>query len=146
MFQSAYHWINEPKKSLSYQQTGRILYVAPNVLLLLCQRMIHPIHLYCSICFFNILSVKNRARFKHIILSAARISSLPTANVTELNNRAITCRRGITHPQNIHFTNLPLGTMVQCTRGKKSCLGKILISADIDTLNKRPVWTGQCGL
>ena len=54
-------------------------------------RIIQPILLYCSSCFFNMLSVKNWAKLTHITNIAAKIIGHPTTNLTELNNTAPTC-------------------------------------------------------
>ena len=54
-------------------------------------RIIQPILLYCSSCFFNMLSVKNWAKLTHITNTAAKIIGHPTTNLTELNNTAPTC-------------------------------------------------------
>ncbi len=43
------------------------LYVATHLLLLLYQSVIQSILLYCSTCFYNMLSVRNKAKLKHII-------------------------------------------------------------------------------
>ena len=65
------------------------LYVAPHLLLLLYQSIIQPILLYCSTCFFTMLSVTNRAKLTCITNTAAKIIGLPTPNLTELNKKSI---------------------------------------------------------
>ncbi|KAJ0008551.1 hypothetical protein NQD34_015966 [Periophthalmus magnuspinnatus] len=65
------------------------LYVSPHLLLLLYKSIIQPILLYCSTCFYNMLTVKNRTKLIKVTHIPAKIIGLPTPNLTDLNNRAI---------------------------------------------------------
>ena len=76
-----------PKKDR--QSVIRKLYVVSHHLLLLYQSISQPILLNCSICFWNMLSVKNRTKLTRITNMVAKIIGLPTPNLSELNNKAI---------------------------------------------------------
>ncbi len=122
------------------------LYVAPHLLLLLYQSIIQPILLYCSTCFFNILSVTNQAKLTRITNTAAKIIGLPTPNLTELNNRSITrlantIAQDITHPLHQYIIPLPSGRRYRTIKFRRACLGKSLIPTAIAALNSRPRWS-----
>ena len=119
------------------------LHVAPHLLLLLYQSIIQPILLYCSTCFYTMLSVTNRAKLTRITNTAAKIIGLPTPNLTELNNRSITrlantIVQDITHPLNQYIIPLPSGRRYRTTRFRRARFGKSLIPAAIAALNSRP--------
>ncbi len=119
------------------------LYVAPHLLLLLYQSIIQSILMYCSTCFFNMLSVKNKAKLTRITTTAHKIIGLPTPNLTDLNNRAttllaISIEQDITHPLNTHLIPLPSGRRHRALRCKRARFGKSLIPVAITTLNERP--------
>lgn len=88
-------------------------YVAPpRLLLLLYKSMIQSILLYCSACFYDRLSVRNKAELTCITARAAKIIRLPTPNLTDLKNQAITfiatsIGQDVTHPLNIHLIAPP---------------------------------------
>lgn len=68
---------------------------------------------------------------------------LPTPNLTELNNMAITCiatyvEQDNIHPCNDYLTPLPSGYRTMRSRGARISL----IPAVIAALNNRPHWTG----
>ncbi|KAI9513962.1 hypothetical protein NQZ68_038022 [Dissostichus eleginoides] len=44
--------------------------------------IIQPILMYCSACFFNMLTVTNQTKLTRIANTAARIIGLPTPNLT----------------------------------------------------------------
>lgn len=73
--------------------------------------MIQPIILYCSTCFFNFLSVKNRAKLLGITTGAGRMIGLLTSNVNTVAVKciAISVEQDIAHPLNTHLTPLPSG-------------------------------------
>lgn len=86
----------------------------PHLLLFLYQSIIQPIFLFCSTCFFNMLSDTNRAKITRVTITAAEVIGLPTPNLSELNNMAIACiafkiEQDPSHPLYHHLTPLPLG-------------------------------------
>ncbi len=88
------------------------LSAAPHPLLLLHQSTAQPIPLYCSTCFFSMLSATNWVKVTNITSTAAKIIGLPTPNLSELNCTAITriastTAQDITHPHNRHLAVLP---------------------------------------
>ncbi len=94
--------ISDIHQRLSVIHKLKGLYVAPHLLLLLYQSMIQSIILYCSICFFGMLSVKNKAK----LIRITKIIGLPASNLTELNNRAIinmatSIEQDITHTESV---------------------------------------------
>jgi len=119
------------------------LYVAPHLLLLLYQSIIQPILLYCSICFFHMLTVTNRVKLTRITHTAAKTIGLPTPNLTELNNKAIariatSIEQDITNPLNLHLIPLPSGRRYRTMRCRRARLGRSLVPAAIACLNNRP--------
>lgn len=119
------------------------LYVAPHFLLLLYQSIIQPILLYCSTCFFTMLSVTNRAKLTRITNTAAKIIGLPTPNLTELNEKSInrlanSIVQDTTHPLHKYITPLPSGRRYRTLKFRRARLGKSLIPAAIAALNSRP--------
>ena len=119
------------------------LYVAPHLLLLLYQSIIQPTLLYCSTCFFNMLSVTNRAKLTRITNTAAKIIGLPTPYLTELNSKSVThltntIAQDITHPLNQYIIPLPSGRRYRTIKFRRTRLGKSLIPAAIAALNSRP--------
>ena len=100
------------------------LHVAPHLLLLLYISIVQPILLYCSTCFFNMLTVKKRNKLTQITNTATKIIGLPTPNLQELNTKAITriahaISLEITHPLNHYFLLLPSGRRfrsIRCTQ------------------------------
>ena len=122
------------------------LYVAPHLLLLLYQSIIQPILLYCSTCFFTMLSVTNRAKLTRITNTAAKIIGLPTPNLTELNEKSInrlanSIVQDTTHPLHKYITPLPSGRRYRTLKFRRARLGKSLIPAAIAALNSRPRWS-----
>ena len=119
------------------------LYVAPHLLLLLYQSIVQPILLYCSICFFNMLTVKNRVKLTRVTNIAAKLIGLPTPTLSELNVKAIsriasTIAQDNTHPLNCHFTIMPSGRRYRSLLCRRARYGKSLVPAAIAALNKRP--------
>ena len=119
------------------------LHVAPHLLLSLYQSIVQAILLYCSTCFFTMLSVTNRAKLTRITNTAAKLIGLPTPNLTVLNNRSITriansIAHDTTHPLKKYFNLLPSGRRYRTLRFKRARFGKSLVPAAIDALNSRP--------
>ena len=119
------------------------LYVAPHLLLLLYQSIIQPILLYCSTCFFTMLSVTNLAKLTRITKTAAKIIGLPTPNLTELNNRSITriansIAQDTSHPLNKYINLLPSGRRYRTLKFNRARFRKSLVPAAIEVLNSRP--------
>ena len=107
------------------------------------QLYVAPILLYCSTCFFNMLSVTNWAKLTRITNTAAKIIGLLTPNLTELNNKSITriantIAQDITHPLNQYISPPPSGRRYRSTKYRRARLGKSLIPAAIAALNSRP--------
>ncbi len=118
------------------------LNVAPRLLLLLYQSIILPILLYCSSCFYNMLSVKNRSKLTKVSNIAAKVIGLSTPNLTELNNRAITriaisIEQDSTHPLNEYLDPLPSGRRYRAMRCRRARFGRSLIPSAITYLNNR---------
>ena len=92
------------------------LSVAPHLLSLLYSSIIQPILLYCSPCFYNMLSTSNRnklTKIKHTTVETTKIIHHPTHNLTDLNLKAVTSLaysiiRDHTYPLHSHFTLLPV--------------------------------------
>ncbi len=121
------------------------LNVAPWLLLLLYQSIILPILLYCSSCFYNMLSVKNRSKLTKVSNIAAKVIGLSTPNLTELNNRAITriaisIEQDSTHPLNEYLDPLPSGRRYRAMRCRRARFGRSLIPSAITYLNNRHRW------
>ncbi len=101
------------------------LYVAPHLPLSLYQSVIQPISLCCSTCLYNMFSVKNWTKLTHITCTATRIIGLPTPNLTELNNRAITrialsIEQDSKHPLDEHLALLPSGRRYKTLRCRRA--------------------------
>ena len=119
------------------------LYVAPHLLLLLYQSIVQPILLYCSTCFFTMLSVTNQVKLTRITNTAAKIIGLPTPNLTDLNNKSISriaysIAQDPTHPLNKYFTLLPSGRRYRTLKFNRARFKKSLVPAAIEVLNNRP--------
>lgn len=119
------------------------LHVAPHLLLLLYKSIIQPILLYCSTCFFNIITVKNRSKLTSISRKASKIIGLPTPILTDMNSKAIvhiasTIEQDINHPLNHHLIPLPSGLRYRTLCCRRARLARSLIPSTIETLNTRP--------
>ena len=120
------------------------LYVAPHLLLLLYKCIVQPILLYCSTCFFNMLTVKNRVILTRVTNIAAKLIGLPTVwALSELNLKAIsriasTIAQDNTHPLNCHLTIMPSGRRYRSLLCRRARYGKSLVPAAIAALNKMP--------
>ena len=117
------------------------LHVAPHLLLLLYTSIVQPILLYCSTCFFNMLTVKNRNRLTQITNTANKIIGLRTPKLQELNDKAIArvahaISLDITHPLNRYFSPLPSGRRFRTTRCNKARFSRSLIPSAIQIINK----------
>ncbi len=120
------------------------MYVCNNciVLLLLYQSIIRKILFYCSSWFYNMLSVKNQTKLSKVSNIAAKVKGLSTPNLTELNNRAITCiaisiEHDSTHPLNEYIAPLPSGRRYRAMRCRSAHFGRSLIPSAITYLNNR---------
>ncbi len=132
--------ISHQRLSVIHKLKG--LNVAPRLLLLLYQSIILPILLYCSSCFYNMLSVKNRSKLTKVSNIAAKVIGLSTPNLTELNNRAITriaisIEQDSTHPLNEYLDPLPSGRRYRAMRCRRARFGRSLIPSAITYLNNR---------
>lgn len=130
----------EKLTTINNPETERTL--APPLLLRLYQSIIQPVMLYCSTCFFNLLTVKNRTKLIKVTNTAAKIVGLPAPSLTELNNRAIgrfafSIEQDHAHPLPEHLTPLPSGRRYRALRCKKAQLGRSLIPLVITFLNNR---------
>ena len=67
----------------------RTFYVDPLVLLRVFRSIIEPLIIYCSICYYPTLSVKNRNRLLNISHVSAKIIGLPTPMLSEIIDHAI---------------------------------------------------------
>lgn len=65
------------------------LSVTPHLLLLLYTSIIQPILLYCSSCYFNMLSITNRNKLIKVTHTASKIIRLPITDFSFLNNKAL---------------------------------------------------------
>ncbi|KAK0146583.1 hypothetical protein N1851_014087 [Merluccius polli] len=111
------------------------LHVAPHLLLLLYTSIVQPILLYCSTCFFIILTVKKHNRLTQITNTATKIIGLHTPKLQELNNKAITriahaISLDITHPLNRYFSLLPSGKRYSTIRCNKARFSRSLIPSN----------------
>ena len=121
----------------------RALSVAPHLLLLLYQSILQPILLYCSPCFYNMLTVSNRNKLIRITHRASKIIGLPTPNLSDLNNRAIARKASIiahdpSHPLNPYFTLLPSGRRYRTLIWKRARFDRSFVPSAISSLNKAP--------
>lgn len=79
------HTFKRCQQRLSAIRKLKSLLVAPHLLLLLYKSIIQPILLYCSICYFNILTVTNKNKFTRITKNASKIIGLPpSASLTSI--------------------------------------------------------------
>lgn len=121
----------------------RALSVAPHLLSLLYSSIIQPILLYCSPCFYNMLSTKNRNKLTKITHTASKIIHHPTSNLTDLNLKAVTrlahsITRDHTHPLHSHFTLLPSGRRYRTLRWRRVRFNKSFVPSAITALNNLP--------
>ena len=87
------------------------------------------------------LSVTNYAKLTCIIYTAAKIIGLLSSNLSELNCKAITLiaittAQDITHPLDCHSTVMPSGCRYRSLRCRRVHLGKSLVPAVIEALNR----------
>jgi len=102
------------QQRLSIIRKLKSLSVAPHLLMLLYKSIIQPVLLYCSICYFDILTVTNKNKLTRITKNASKIIGLPTPNLSDLNRKAMLRKaqkivHDISHPLNRFFTLLPSG-------------------------------------
>lgn len=117
------------------------LSVAPHLLLLLYKSIIQPLLLYCSPCFFNILTVTSKNKLIKISNLASKIIHLPTPSLTDANDKAITrlahtIANSPDHPLNQFFTFLPSGRRYRTVDWQKAHFKKSFVPSAITALNK----------
>lgn len=91
-FTFEHHIMDIHKRSqqrLHVLHTLSALHATPHLLLLLYKSIIQSILLYCSSCFYTMLSVSNRNKLLRITHIASKIVRSPTPNISELNSEAI---------------------------------------------------------
>ncbi|ROL46907.1 hypothetical protein DPX16_20559 [Anabarilius grahami] len=101
------------------------LSVTPHLLLLLYISIIQPILLYCSPCYFNMLSITNRNKLIKVTRTASKMISLPTTDLSLLNSKAVTrmartVSRDSDHPLHIYFSLLPSGRRYRTLRWRRA--------------------------
>ena len=121
----------------------RALSVAPHLLSLLYTTIIQPILLYCSPCFYNMLSNTNRNKLTKITHTTSKITNHPAPNLTELNPRAVTrlaqtITNDPTHPLHPYFTLLPSGRRYRTLRWRRPRFNKSCVPSAISALNNLP--------
>ena len=119
----------------------RSLSVAPHLLLLLYKSIIQPVLLYCSACYFTILSMPNRNKLYSITRIASKIIRLPIPSLAEMNDKAIN-RLALSvisdteHPLYRYFDLLPSGRRYRSLRWEKVRFNRSFVPTAIAALNK----------
>ena len=134
------------QQRLSAIRKLKALSVAPQFLLLLYKSIVQPVILYCSTCFYNMLTTSNKNTLTRITHHASKIIGLPTPNLSDLNNTAITRRAlGIahdpSHPLNSSFVMLPSQRRYRTLACKRARYSRSFVPSAITSLNKAPTVT-----
>ena len=121
----------------------RSLSVAPHLLLLLYKSIIQPVLLYCSTCFFTILSMPNRNKLYSITRIASKIIGLPTPTLADMNNKAITrlalsITNDTDHPLYRYFDLMPSGRRYRTLKWQKVRFSRSFVPSAIAALNQLP--------
>lgn len=116
------------------------LSVTPHLLLLLYTSIIQSILLYCSPCYFNMLSITNRNKLIKVTRTASKIISLPITDLSLLNSKAVTrmawtVSRDSDHPLHIYFSLLPSGRRYRTLRWRRARFSKSFVPSAIAALN-----------
>lgn len=143
-FTFEHHIMDINKRSqqrLHVLRTLSALHVAPHLLLLLYKSIIQSILLYCSSCFYTMLSVSNRNKLLRISHIASKIIRSPTPNISELNIEAIArLARSIVsdteHPLHNFFQLLPSGRRYRTLKYRRVRFNKSFVPTAISILNK----------
>ena len=118
----------------------RSLSVAPHLLLLLYKSIIQPVLLYCSACYFTILSMPNRNKLYSITRIASKIIGLPIPTLADMNNKAIT-RLALSiisdteHPLYRYFNLMPSGRRYRSLKWEKVRFSRSFVPTAIAALN-----------
>ena len=118
----------------------RSLSVAPHLLLLLYKSIIQPVLLYCSACYFTLLSMPNRNKLYSITRIASKIIGLPIPTLADMNNKAIN-RLALSiisdneHPLYRYFDLMPSGRRYRSLKWKKVRFSRSFVPTAIAALN-----------
>lgn len=120
-----------------------VLHVAPHLLLLLYKSIIQSILLYCSCCFYTMLSIPNRNKLLKITHTASKIICSPTPNISELNDKAIgrlakSIVSNTYHPLHHFFQLLPSGRRYRTLKHRRVRFNRSFVPSAIAILNILP--------
>ena len=120
----------------------RAFYVDPLLLLCLYRSIIESLLIYCSICYYTALSVKNRNRILKNSHVSAKIIGLPIPKLSEIINHAILkkARAAATesdHPLSTFFHVLLSQRRYRCIKCKTSRYSRSFVPVAIRMLNAK---------